>query len=252
MPFPLEKWSRWVESSQKGDEYPSNRISEIVQHLASIRALIKRRNITSTSKIASMLLPIDRMLQQWRDQLPVSWWPQSFPSPGNSSVFFDSKFDIYPDLWIATIWNNYRSARILIHETLMTLVLAGFLACGSTTLDDSIGILSAVTLEICRSVPFHFDPSGVCGGLNTVQGKNGQEFSSCPGGYLLLWPLYMAGMLQTTSKECRKWIADQLNRVGLCLGIHLAISLSTALQHANTSFLQTEFWLYGGETGAGL
>jgi hypothetical protein len=215
MPFPLEKWSRWVESSQKGDEYPSNRISEIVQHLASIRALIKRRNITSTSKIASMLLPIDRMLQQWRDQLPVSWWPQSFPSPGNSSVFFDSKFDIYPDLWIATIWNNYRSARILIHETLMTLVLAGFLACGSTTLDDSIGILSAVTLEICRSVPFHFDPSGVCGGLNTVQGKNGQEFSSCPGGYLLLWP---AG--RSTWQACCKLPArnvgsgSQINSIG--------------------------------------
>ena len=62
----------------------------------------------------------------------------------------------------------------------------------------------------------------------------------------------MAGMLQTTSEECRKWIADQLNRVGLCLGIHLAISLSTALQHADTSFLQTEFWLYGGEAGASL
>jgi hypothetical protein len=62
----------------------------------------------------------------------------------------------------------------------------------------------------------------------------------------------MAGMLQTTGKECRKWIADQLNRVGLCLGIHLAISLSTALQHADTGFLQTEFWLYGGEAGAGL
>jgi hypothetical protein len=22
--------------------------------------------------------------------------------------FFNSKFDIYPDLWIATMWNNYR------------------------------------------------------------------------------------------------------------------------------------------------
>jgi hypothetical protein len=62
----------------------------------------------------------------------------------------------------------------------------------------------------------------------------------------------MAGMLRTTSKEWRKWVADQLNRVGLCLGIDLAISLSTALQHADTSFLHTEFWLHSGEAGAGL
>jgi len=236
MPFPFQKWSHWAEAFQSTDEHPANRISEIVEHLASSLAFIKGYNITSPSSIASILLPIDEMLQRWQQQLPSTWLPVSLRSPNDTMALFDSIFDRYPDLWIASVWNNYRGARILIHQMLMSSVRGNLASHETVSLDQSTKILHIMATEICRSVPYHLEQSGTAG----------QKCSSHPGGYLLTWPLYMAATLSTTSTECRMWIADRLHEIGIGLGLQLALSLSIDLRQrqATTSFLETEFWSY--------
>ena len=65
------------------------------------------------------------------------------------------------------------------------------------------------------------------------------------GGYMLIWPLYMVGMLDTTTRPQRYWIAKVLEKIGLCSGASLAISRSKALLvAAEDDFRESEHWPY--------
>jgi hypothetical protein len=62
---------------------------------------------------------------------------------------------------------------------------------------------------------------------------------------MLIWPLYMVGMLDTTTRSQRHWIAKVLERIGVCSGASLAISRSKALLVvAEDDFRESEDWPY--------
>lgn len=154
------------------------------------------------------------MLLNWQAQLPPSWIPRPDPD-GNP-------FDLYPDLYVASLWNNLRGARILIHETL-----------GTTA------VLHQMSTDICRSVEYHLR------GLPPRTGRTAQHV--VPGGSeLLIWPLFMAGKLPTTGAQRRGWIADQLGEIGMRLGNRLAVSLGEILREGDgIPFSRSELWDYG-------
>jgi hypothetical protein len=242
----------WLESTDSGDNseavYPANRLTEIAQTLASIRATIKTSGIKHISTISSMLLPVDDMLQNWRDQLPPSWVPRPDPSCLSPECALHAHIergpsDVYPDLWIASIWNNYRAARIIIHETL----LSSSMVCKSTIpvaggqiTNHSIVILREMSAEICRSVEYHLRPAII----SSPYDASIQQRRMIPGGHLLIWPLFMAGKLPTTNSKYRFWISDLLSQIGISLGIRLAMSLSETLRQDTNwmTFSETELW----------
>lgn len=249
MPFALKIWSQWAEPCQLKDEYPANRFSEINEQLAAARAYIKHQTITDPLIIESLLEPLDKMLQNWRENLPESWSSKpcillSHYSSDNTEL--GSHHDVYPDMWIASMWNNYRSARILIHETIFSAIMRSDSKEKMVHLQSSINILREMTAETCRSVEYHM---GYCGRFNNDSSHPGFKFNSqkheiIPGGYLLIWPLYMAGMLPTTTKDQRNWMAEKLCQIGINMGVRLAFSLGTVLyQEDQRSFSHTEMWI---------
>ncbi|OQU98998.1 Fungal Zn2-Cys6 binuclear cluster domain-containing protein isoform 1 [Cladophialophora immunda] len=169
VPFSLKKWSTWLECANAGENcevvHLANRLSEIVETLASVRSLIKASKTGEIGDILYMLLPIDNMLQSWQDQLPMSWRPVphpacSFEDCSLHSHFEGRPFEVYPDLYIASLWNNYRGARILIHEMLLSTAISTSMTTviDSKQLRTTINLLHQMSTEICLGVNYHLRP----------------------------------------------------------------------------------------------
>lgn len=247
VPFAVQRWSQWAEASQLPDEVPANRFSEINARLAAVRSEIKRNRITSPAVVTARLLKFDAEFEAWRRDLPLSWQYRSYRSMGSTdgeSGDFDGQYDMYPDVWIASNWNSYRSTRLMIHEGIITATLKYGSSEEKSNLSESIEVLKKVTTEICSSVAYLLGYRRR--GFKVCTAKaDSRTGNPTPGGYLILWPLFLAGMLRTTAKPQRAWITDKLKRIGTIMGIHLAVSMARVLEEHNKSFSDEEVWLIG-------
>jgi hypothetical protein len=249
LPYDLQKWNMWVAPAQKEDEYGANKFGEINGRLAALRAIIKHKNITDPSTVMSMLLPLDQELELWKTNLPITWYPTCYSSlphvNDTQNVSFDSRYDVYPDLWVASMWNNYRTVRILIHETIMFITLKFGSSTDYAKLDYSTVVLRAMTNEICHTVPFHL---GQCvDGIEPhLEPLKSEKTVPVPGAYLIIWPLFLCGMLRTTPSRQRQWIASRLLHIALTMGLRLAFNFAKELQQDDgQSFSAVDKWLIG-------
>ncbi|KAJ6438179.1 hypothetical protein O9K51_08770 [Purpureocillium lavendulum] len=263
MPYALQRWSRWAEAVQTVQEFPANRFAEINERLANARAEIKRRAICSPRAIAARLLKFDDELESWRRDLPASWAYKSYRSVAASEKGcsahdaaaadddddddddddFDGQFDVYPDMWVASTWNSYRSVRLLIHEAIITATLKRGTAQEKASLAPSMRVLESMARGVCHSVAYVMGCRRGAGGSLAPEG--GSSGAPTPGGYLLLWPLFLAGMLRTTRRARRARIAREVRRIGTTMGIHLAVSMARVLVEHNKSFSDAEVWFIG-------
>lgn len=250
LPYTLKTWSRWTENPRKKDEASLNRFSELNEDLAAIRAEIKRNAIRSPAVVTAMLRPIDHKLEDWKSELPDSWNFRSYRSlvPGTNSEAGGQMFqyDEYPDFWVASTWNNYRTVRILIHESIMTTTMKYGTDEEQTGLKHSAKILAEMTNGICSSVPYIMgDRCSRRYSRGSLEAARPDLRRAKPGGFTLLWPLFLAGSLSTTPKEQRGWIARVLRELGLRMGIQLAISMAIKLEQTTSSFSDPERWYIG-------
>ncbi|PTB45247.1 hypothetical protein M441DRAFT_64920 [Trichoderma asperellum CBS 433.97] len=250
LPYTLKVWSRWTENPKKKDEASLNRFSELNEELAAVRAEIKQRAIQSPAVVAAMLEPIDHKVEDWRSKLPDSWNFKSYRSLGPSvnpaaggQMF---QYDEYPDFWVASTWNNYRMVRILIHESILMTTMKYGTDEEKSGLKHSAKVLAEMTNGVCSSVPYimgdrcrrHYSRAS----FETLRPDLRR---AKPGGYTLLWPLFLAGSLSTTPKDQRDWIALVLREMGLRMGMQLAISMAIKLEQTTSSFSDPDLWLIG-------
>lgn len=248
MPYALKTWSRWAEPTQTRDEASLNRFAELNEHLAAVRAEIKRKGIRNPAAVAAMLDPVDRQLEDWCARLPDSWRYKSYRSLGSeadSIGSFKLQYDEYPGFWVASTWNNYRMIRILIHESKLNAMIKYGSGKDKKELQHSAKILTELANGICYSVAYILGdrPNGLYS-KGAYQAER-PEMQPKPGGFLLLWPLFLAGSLSTTSKDQRSWIARALRDIGLRMGMQLAVSMATRLEQKAISFSDREMWLIG-------
>ncbi|RFU25537.1 hypothetical protein B7463_g10801, partial [Scytalidium lignicola] len=299
-PFAVRKWMTWSERAQQPDELPANELIVLNENLTSARAWLKENNITDPIIVATKLLPVDQTLQEWANALPNNWLPVTYdassrsPSPiskawgtssdkgkkresefdsestrsssisdGKYDVSYGGQFNLYEDLWIAAVWNNYRGSRILIHETILSSAISNP-APPSTPpqfienmMNESAGILVEMTVDVCRSVYFHMNSCSRNPSPQPSPSMSRPRHPTMPtnsthmsGSYLLIWPLYMAGLLRTTPGRQRSWLADKLEIIGRELGNRQAIMLSDALREfRNETFIKTKEWQYDEDHG---
>lgn len=248
VPWALRKWSQWAGQIQKPDEFYANQFGQINGRIAALRARIKHQHITSPPVVSTMLLPLDEELVSWKSQLPQHWRPKLYhllkEATGRSLTdALDSQLEIYPDLWVASMWNNYRVIRILIHETIMSITLKFGSREEKSALQPSIDVLKDMATQVCRSVAFH---------LGTYQNRKPANsdpniHTAIPGGYLLAWPLFLAGMLRTTPREQKAWMASRMHYVAMTMGLRLAHSFAEVMRIPDDkSFGDPDVWIIGG------
>ncbi|KAF5019523.1 hypothetical protein F66182_8465 [Fusarium sp. NRRL 66182] len=250
VPFELAKWSRWAECSQSNDLVPVNRFSEINEALASVRAKLKYQGITDPAVISAQLLEIDRRFVDWAHTLPLSWEYKSYRSIGPKgipSTRYDSQYDTYSDPWIACVWNCYRNVRLLIHESIIVATLKHGTNQQKDGLQSSAKVLTAMADGICHSVAYHLGYQPRDG---TAESSTKIEFpdrNPSPGGFLLLWPLFFSGIQRTTPPDQRQWVAATIRRIGLQMGLQLAMSMAELLDNTQKeiSFSDDDTFLLG-------
>ncbi|UKZ54400.1 hypothetical protein TrVGV298_008208 [Trichoderma virens] len=171
IPYALQRWSSWAETIQSEDEFYSNRFSEINERLASYRAAIKHDHITAPSTISSRLLQFDEEFESWRRNLPPTWEYKSYRSVHNVNNDFNGVYDMYPDLWIASTWNSYRSVRLMLHETIIVATLQHGSDKEKGGLGYSMSVLEKMSEEICNSsayfLGFRRRGTRLCGPIDT-------------------------------------------------------------------------------------
>lgn len=256
IPYSISTWSKWAESVQRDDEIPGNRLAELISDLISLRAWIKSHPEVAPNRKASDLLHMDRKLVDWTDDLPAYWEYRSISIPqiavNLEETGFDQQDDVYADFYAASMWLSYRSARIQLHVALMPLIMADdSLSLGSkqSALQNSRQILKTMTKEVCYSYSFIMGDIETTSNPDTVRRVwDGSSFSPAPGGYMLIWPLYLVGMLDTATKAQRYWIAQRLERIAICSGASLAMARAKALLiAAEDEFRESEHWPYINE-----
>lgn len=250
LPYTLKTWSRWTENPQKKDEASLNRFSELNEDLAAIRAEMKRKAIRSPAVVTAMLKPIDEKFVDWKSKLPDSWNFRSYRSlvPGTNSAGGQMfQYDEYPDFWVASTWDNYRMVRILIHDSIITTTMEYGTDEEKRGLKHSAKILAEMTNGICSSVPYIMgDRCSRRYSRGSLEAARPDLRRAKPGGYTLLWPLFLAGSLKTTPKDQRDWIAVVLRELGLRMGIQLAMSMAINLEQTTSTFSDPDLW-YTGE-----
>jgi len=75
--------------------------------------------------------------------------------------------------------------------------------------------------DICASAPFIFGESQNAGSMYVPRAAAGTN---------LLWPLYLAATMDTTSPSTRAWCIIQLEKLGKLMGIRQASSLAKVLK----------------------
>ncbi|KAJ5219323.1 uncharacterized protein N7498_001422 [Penicillium cinerascens] len=140
----------------------------LVIRLSNFCASLKNKSITEPSEILRTALTIDAELMSLFINVPHPWnyktvkIPMFDGEPLTKAVWGDS-YHVYHSLTASSIWNNYRSARIIIHEliidTVNDLESSGYDENGrqqrSNLAGQSRQIAHQLVEDICASVPFH-------------------------------------------------------------------------------------------------
>ncbi|QPC78128.1 hypothetical protein HYE68_008880 [Fusarium pseudograminearum] len=247
-PFEVSKWSQWAEPHQPEAYIPVNRLSQINEGLASTRAKLKYLGITDPEIISQSLMPFDRMMEQWAEELPPIWeakvmcegigvmmLKKSVIEDGNP-INRDLQHDIYNDPWIAYIWNSYRNARLLIHESIIIATLKHGSQEQKETLHSSFTILRRMADEIGYSAAYHLGHRRQ-DDITMHHPQTGHLYNTpAPGGFLLLWPLFFAAIQRTSPRDQRLWVAGIIRQVGRQMGLQIALSMAGLLEKDEKEF----------------
>lgn len=245
VPFSLTEWNKWLANYQTPLEAAGNKFGEINETFLKVRRRIEAESKTDVDEIASLLLPLDTMLQQWHEHLPLRWMPQTVKiSPVHQKAidYVYDEYEVWEDHWIASMWNYYHLARVILYTDILSAILNNFSVDHLDLMQRCFEVMKLMTLGTVRSVPYHLGYSRIQQEANEPTDLEGHE-RSLQAIYLLIWPFFVMGGLRTTSAELRAWVARTLDKIAIILGNQHARSLAEQLRTAE-SFERSELWAY--------
>ncbi|KAL4748115.1 hypothetical protein BDW72DRAFT_181164 [Aspergillus terricola var. indicus] len=236
-----------------------DRLIVIAGKLSNLRAdLIRTKTLTDANETLSAAYAIEAELLAWVAAGPPDFlyttyqcssleeWVRMF---GNKPFPYNNQYHVYRDLWICHTWNQYRCARIIVCEIILScfrrLSASSPTMAMSKELQSHCARIRNVTRElasdICASAAYHLGVEGSTASELTV------PTNYCyVGGMLLLWPLTLAGGTEPIDHPLRMWTRDCLRLIGEGIGIDQALAL--------VDVLETEAGVFEGleETESGL
>ena len=195
----------------------------IVGRLCTLRATYRDNNNSDTRVVALANL-IDSDLEDWENSLPPTY-SYSIVESANSEYVFSNTYHVYKSMWVVSIRNFCRCARILTQQ-----VITRWLSRNSLP-DPSINesqrrhskvLLTNLVYDICASAPFILGSSkfSVCSSRPPRAGA----------GASLLWVLYLVATMDQELPGVRTWVITRLALIGRMMGIKQAESLANVLK----------------------
>lgn len=95
-------------------------ICEISFRMVNLQAALKNGEVTDPQVIRKIALEIDSDLEAWRAGMPLNWRYTTIDATEAPAVtYLNGKRHVYPNLWTAEGWNNWRSLRIAINQIIL-------------------------------------------------------------------------------------------------------------------------------------
>ncbi|KAL4865568.1 hypothetical protein BDV12DRAFT_210986 [Aspergillus spectabilis] len=230
--------------------------------LIELCAAIKYGTIVQPSEIIYSALRLDAELIAATKTVPTSWNYQIvtvLPVEDGLSISqatWGNSYHVYPNISVSSAWNNYRFARLIIHELVVNEVGAleqqtellhalGFeLHAGgySTLFNQSRQIGQQMVEDVAASVPSYLG-AAMEGPGTSGNGKVSTIFSggavSAASGMAIVWQLLLAANSGFASQDMRRWITTVLDRIGHSMGLNQALAMARLVREG----MRSRAWL---------
>jgi len=217
-------------------EAHSNRLIIVIGKLSNLRAEILAKSFDNEGEIIAAASAIEADLIAWLAALPPEFKYETFTKSPYDFLFqercrgiamYDDQYSVYPNLWVCNTWNQYRCARIIVSEIILSHVRNISDSPSWRSLSDEFRLhckslrsnIRRLAVDICRSVPFHL------GAHQKDASPNVPPPESYIGGLMLLWPLFLAGVVENRSHALRRWVVSCLGMIGNTMGLDQALAL---------------------------
>ncbi|CAI7628229.1 unnamed protein product [Penicillium discolor] len=241
VPASLVQWSSQAMSLRSVSDAKADELVDLIARVSEVILYAETQDDIQTTTEASC---VDRLLFQWRQNLPPRWAygtaqrpPARHRNQGDSEgLFFDDTYHIYPDAWACNILNFYRTGRILLNRLIHVRIQKNkYLPSHPTT-----EVLSNLAMEIAQSVPYALRQVGPA----RAAGVDLSPSADFLGGFITMWPLYVAADVSALGSALREWAIERLEVIGNCMGIGKSQFMARILRSAQ----QFEARLTSGET----
>ncbi|TAQ91109.1 hypothetical protein B7494_g534 [Chlorociboria aeruginascens] len=231
VPDSISQWSEIAIEHETADEVVSTRLSQITIQLCNLRGTMDSfHDYSDPEHIILSLYDIDIKFAEWVERCPSSFLYQTVTLDARSEGVFSDHYHVYSNSWFATIWNHYRSVRILTNELILSQL--NYLRTVRPDMSElelqspvfmenqllaSTSLLIQLSHDICASVPYIL-------GYSPNQGAHEPSPHSmrAVSGNLLLWPLYCAACTPIVSDMMCNWVAGRLKIISKIMGIRQA------------------------------
>ncbi|GKZ33737.1 hypothetical protein AbraIFM66950_003769 [Aspergillus brasiliensis] len=246
-----------------------DQLINIMGRLANLRADIKEKILTDRKKILESAYAIEAELMSWLmslpDNFPYATIEDPWPTLNWGPKPYNNIYHVYTDFWICNSWNQYRVARIIVSDLILTCIRE--LNAGSPLPADLVTHTSQIrntarqlASDVCASVPYYFTDSVFKLATGQAEERPSDELPPQQQGFVrgvvLLWPLAMAAATRGLNHPLRHWVLDCLQMIGNGMGIDQALALIELLMTEDGVFdmlaLPEDDKITSGSTGASL
>lgn len=185
---------------------------------------------------------LDSELGRWCRNLPHEWLPRVvYSMPGESLL-------TYLDIPTGSLWNFYRSARIILQILIQNMYDMVESLPGEFPEDDEVSeyfandvsadatpsdVIRDLISDICKSIPFTLGDVDMTGNPpasnSSSSGRNNSRLRAIEG-YELIWPLWGICTNSYSTPRQKRQARNALQRLGSVLGIKLASRLADAVE----------------------
>ncbi|KAF8857768.1 hypothetical protein BDZ45DRAFT_592297 [Acephala macrosclerotiorum] len=238
----------------------ATRFSFIVTRFCALRAPLPPTfdinpytDMLTIQKVVKEAAEIDQQLEKWVQEMPdgcqyqILQTPEKMKTKEDERGIFGDTYHVYTDIYLASLWNSYRSIRILVLELLLNYItylpptpLTPISPCPpfhpvsspQNTIEEGKAKVEQLCNDILSSVPYHF---------NTHLLIQSKLWTRPPpralNGELMMWALYTCAVgglascappeiARIESEKKRRWICARLRAVAREMGVLHASALA--------------------------
>jgi hypothetical protein len=179
-------------------------------------------------------LAVEAELAAWGSNVPPEYVYTPVSLKKSSPEVLSWHYDVYSNIGTASVWNHYRSVRILVHEIILYQLARQArispqdhysLSANAIQTQMSKAMLTTIMNGVCDSVPFYLHYH--------IHGDNWASMQPMPKAatvIFILWPLYCSAVSQYVSDEMLSWITGRLEKIAEVTGVRQAAALAHTMR----------------------
>ncbi|KAJ9607520.1 hypothetical protein H2200_007598 [Cladophialophora chaetospira] len=243
VPTIISKWSETVMAYETPVEAASTQMGFLATKLITIRASLKDfHDYDNSINTIGALWSLDMDLRNWVHQLPPDFQLTKIGTTLRLDDVYADYYDDYSSVWVAFIWLNYRSTRLIVNELLVVQTSNLLSSNNQIGVPDTDGHNAVVLRQSDdqESTSYSSILSSAISTIHTLSQEICASVTYClftPGPRILaatflLWPLFLAGQSTVVPDDMRRWTADRLSDIAEKLGVMQATPMARTLRLA--------------------